>query len=230
VRTAGVDCLPYAQPSSLKNYASFLMLMAADFFAPNGRGFFARAAGVALLIGLLICLICSVLLLLRRTGIVVSHREQTARLVIFVLAAMSVATCVTIAYLRLCAGVEVALAPRYTVYIQMGVLGLYFYLLSIRKPWMRRSLLSVLVVSVVVATLHADRIGMTRFRDGKQRWKTCYLQNENIEQCNEKTGFLIYRLPGGYPRIDEKRQNLTLQEKLQYLKKTRQNLYLDAKP
>jgi hypothetical protein len=29
--------------------------------------------------------------------------------------------------------------------------------------------------------------------------------------------------------VDEKRQNLTLQEKLQFLKRTRQNLYLDAK-
>jgi hypothetical protein len=55
------------------------------------------------------------------------------------------------------------------------------------------------------------------------------LQHENVEQCNEITGFLIYRLPGGYPRVDEKRQNLTLQEKLQYLKRARLNLYLDAK-
>jgi hypothetical protein len=124
---------------------------------------------------------------------------------------------------------EVALAPRYTVYIQIGVLGLYFHLLGIREPWTRRSLLSLLVVSAVAACLHSDRTGMAHFRDGKQRWKTCYLQSENIEQCNETTGFLIYRLPGGYPRVDEKRQNLTLQEKLQFLKRTRQNLYLDAK-
>lgn len=229
VRTAGVDCLPNAQPASLKNYATFLMLMAADFFAPNGRGFFARAAGTALLIGLVICLICAVRFLLRKKNVSVSHHERTARLVVFVLAAISLATCVTIAYLRLCAGLEVALAPRYTVYIQIGALGLYLHLLCIRERWTRRTLLSVLLASVIVATFHADRIGMTRFRDGKQRWKACYLQTENIEQCNEKTGFLIYRLPGGYPRIDEKRQNLTLQQKLQFLKRTRQNLYLDTK-
>jgi hypothetical protein len=229
VRTAGVDCLPNAQPSSVKHYATFLMLMAADFFAPNGRGAFARAAGTALLIGLLISLICAVHFLLRRTEITVSHHEQTAGLVVIVLGAMSLATCVTIAYLRLCAGLEVALAPRYTVYFQIGALGLYLYLLGIRQPWVRRSVLTFLVISVVVACLHVDRTGMTHFRDGKQRWKACYLQNEDIGECNEGTGFLIYRLPGGYPRIDEKRQNLTLQEKLQYLKRTRQNLYLDAK-
>ena len=228
VRTRGVDCLDF-QPSTLKGYVTFLMLMAADFFAPNGRGLFARVAGTALLFGLLISLTCAVRFLLRRKDIRVSHHEQTAGVVVVTLAAVGLATCVTIAYLRLCAGLEVALAPRYTVYIQIGALGLYLYLLGIRQPWMRRPLLGVLVVSVVVACLHADRIGMAHFRDGKQRWKACYLQSENVEQCNETTGFLIYRLPGGYPRVDEKRQNLTLQEKLQFLKRTRQNLYLDAK-
>jgi hypothetical protein len=229
VRTAGVDCLPHFQGSSLKDYATFLMLMAADFFAPNGRGPFARAAGITLLIGLLISVICAVCFLLRRKEISLSPHEHATRLVVVVLAAICLATCVTITYLRLCAGLEVALAPRYTVYIQIGLLGLYLHLLGIREPWMRRSLLSLLVVSGVAACLHADRIGMTHFRDGKQRWKDCYLQSENIEQCNESTGFLIYRLPGGYPRVDEKRQNLTFQQKLEYLKKTRLNLYLDAK-
>jgi hypothetical protein len=229
VRTAGVDCLPHLQPSSLKDYATFLMLMAADFFAPNGRGSFARAAGTALLIGFLISLACAVCFLVRRLDTSVSHDDRTVRLVIVTLAAVGLATCVTIAYLRLCAGLEVALAPRYTVYIQIGALGLYLYLLGIQQPWMRRLLLSALVVCVVVASLHSDRVGMAHFRDGKQRWKACYLQTEDIEHCNETTGFLIYRLPGGYARVDEKRQNLTLPEKLQYLKRTRQNLYLDTK-
>ena len=229
VHTRGVDCLPHAQPSSLKGYATFLMLMAADFFAPNGRGSFARVAGSALLIGLLISLSCALHFLLRRRDPSVAHREQTTRLVVVTLAALGLATCVTIAYLRLCAGLEVALAPRYTVYIQIGALGLYLHSLRIPQPWIRRSMLSVFVTSVVVACLHADRIGMAHFRDGKQRWKSCYLRTEDIEECNKTTGFLIYRLPGGYPRVDEKRQSLTLQQKLQYLKRTHQNLYLDAK-
>ncbi len=229
VRTPGVECSPHFQLSLMKDYATFLMMIAADFFATNGRGFFARSAGVAVLIGLLICLICAVRFLLRRTDISVSHHQSTARLVVVVLTAMSLATCVTIAYLRSCAGLEWALAPRYTVYIQIGLLGVYFHLLGVGEPWTRRSLLSVLMVSVIVGCLHADRTGMTHFRDGKQRWKECYLHNEDVERCNEITGFLIYPPPGGRPRVDEKRQNLTLQEKLQYLKKTRQNLYLDAK-
>jgi hypothetical protein len=228
VRTRGVDCLPNFE-LSLKGYATFLMLMAADFFAPDGRGYFARVAGTALLIGMLISLACAARFLLRKTDINVTHRERAAGLVVVTLAAIGLATCLTIAYLRLCAGLQVALAPRYTVYIQIAALGLYLYLLGLRQPWMRRSLLGVLVVCVVVGCLHVDRTGMVHFRDGKQQWKTCYLQTEDIEQCNESTGFLIYRLPGGYPRVDEKRQNLTLQEKLQYLKKTRQNLYSDMK-
>jgi hypothetical protein len=54
-------------------------------------------------------------------------------------------------------------------------------------------------------------------RDGKARWKKCYLQVEDIKQCNKSTSFVIYP-PGEQHGLDEK---------LQYLKKTRQNLYLD---
>lgn len=228
VRTAGVDCQPHLQTSPLRDFATFLMLMGADFFAPGGHGFFARVAGSALLIGSLISLTFAVRFLLRRTDKNFSIQGQAARLVVFTLAALALATCLTIAYLRLCAGVEVALAPRYTVYLQIAALGVYLQLLSMRQLWMRRSLLSVLALAVVIACLHADKRGMAHFRDGKQRWKACYLQTENVEQCNATTGFLIYRLPGGYERVDEKRQTFTLQEKLQFLKKKRLNLYLDA--
>jgi hypothetical protein len=229
VRTPGVECSPHFQLSSLEEYGKFLMLMAADFFATSGRGLFARTAGAALLIGLLISLICAVRFLLRRTDKGASRHEPTARLVVVLLVAMSLATCVTIAYLRSCAGLDWALAPRYTVYIQIGILGLYFHLVGIGDRWTRRSLLSILMLCAVIACLHADRTGMAHFRDGKQRWKSCYLQNEDVELCNHITGFLIYPPLGGRPRVDEQRQNLTLQEKLQYLKRRRLNLYLDAK-
>jgi hypothetical protein len=58
-------------------------------------------------------------------------------------------------------------------------------------------------------------------KDVKQRWKTCYLQTENIEECDKVAGFHIYS--------DSPEQTLRshLREKLEYLKKTRLNLYLD---
>ena len=60
---------------------------------------------------------------------------------------------------------------------------------------------------------------MAYFRDGKQRWKDCYLRTGNISECDSATGFRVYSWPEGQARV---------QEKLRYLKKTRQNLYSDS--
>jgi hypothetical protein len=73
----------------------------------------------------------------------------------------------------------------------------------------------------MAASFHLDRAGMGFSRRVKQHWKTCYLQTENIEECDKATGFPIYSTSA------EQIRKTHLQEKLEYLKKTRQNLYLD---
>jgi len=61
---------------------------------------------------------------------------------------------------------------------------------------------------------------MTYFRYVKQEWKICYMRTENIRGCNQFVGFAIFsRAP----------EEIHLQEKLQYLKATKQNLYLDSR-
>lgn len=216
---AGVSCFSHFQPSSSGSYVAFATLIEANFFALKGTGFFPRIVGLTVLIALLITLLCTVWRLLRRRDMNFSE-PNTGRLVIIALVSVSLASCATIAYLRLCAGLQAALASRYTVYVQIGVLGLYFYLLDIPRGLARRCLLSALLLSVSAATLHTDRGRMVYVRDGKQRWKTCYLQIEDIKRCDEITGFVIYPAP---------EEQTHLADKLQYLKQTRQNLYLDAK-
>jgi hypothetical protein len=75
------------------------------------------------------------------------------------------------------------------------------------------------LIAVVAASFYRDRGGMGYFRNVKQGWKTCYLQTEDIDKCNEVAGFPIYS--------GASQQRAHLREKLEYLKKTRQNLYLD---
>ncbi len=212
----GVSCFSHFQ-SSPRSYVAFMALLPANFFAVNGSGSFPRVVGLTVLIAVLISLISAVWCLLRRSDTSSAQPDRTRRLVVTTLAAVSLASLATIAYIRLCAGWQAAQASRYAVYVQIGVLGLYFHLLGVRRASNRRWLLSLLLVPVSVASFHVDRWGMVYVRDGKERWKKCYLQIEDIKQCNEITGFVIYP-PGEEPRLDEK---------LQYLKKTRQNLYLD---
>jgi len=219
VPMAGVTCFSF-QPSSPKSYVVFLALIEAQFFALRGTDLVPRFAGVTVLVILLISLTCAVWSLLRNNDTSGSESERTRRLIVTALVALSIASCLTIAYLRLCVGLEAAKVSRYAVYVQIGILGLYFHLLSIRQPVKRRLLLSVLLLSVLVAALQVNRSDMAYCRDGKLRWKSCYLQIEDIKQCNEITAFVMYPPP---------EERTRLHEKLEYLKKTRQNLYLDEK-
>jgi hypothetical protein len=100
------------------------------------------------------------------------------------------------------------------------MLGVYFCLLTIRRATTRKLLLAGMLLPVLAASLHLGRKEMNDVRDIKLRWKTCYLQTEDIKHCDQVAG------PGIYP---EPTENAHLQEKLQYLKKTRQNLYSDSK-
>ena len=218
--TPGISCFSEFQPSSLRSYMAFAALIEANFFALRTTGTFPRFVGATVFIALLTSLLCAVSVLVRRNAVKVPKSEHARLLVVTALTAVSATSCATIAYLRLCAGLQTALSPRYAVYVQLGILGLYFHLLGLRNTWSRRCLLTVLLVLLVVSSLHSDREAMVYLRDNKQRWKTCYLQIEDIKQCNDITGFVIYPPPAEHTR---------LHEKLQYLKKARQNLYLDQK-
>jgi hypothetical protein len=101
--------------------------------------------------------------------------------------------------------------------LEPAVLGFYFFLLSLRQSTVRNFLVSGFLIAVVAASLYRDRAGMGFAWNVKQHWKTCYLQTEDIEGCDRVAGFPIYPNP----------QQTHLKKKLEYLKKTRQNLFLD---
>jgi hypothetical protein len=79
-------------------------------------------------------------------------------------------------------------------------------------------MLSGFLIAVVSASLYVDRGGMIFAWSVKQHWKTCYLQTEDLEGCDN----------AGLPMYPNAQQG-HLQQKLDFLKKTRQNLYLDQK-
>lgn len=111
------------------------------------------------------------------------------------------------------------MAPRYAVYIQIGMLGLYFHLLSLHRWEVRKWLLSAFALLVLVACVHVDGATMSYWQNIKQRWRTCYLQTENFDQCKQVAGFPVYPVP----------KATHMQEKMEYLKKNHLNLYSDSK-
>jgi hypothetical protein len=216
--TAAIDCFSF-QPQPPQSYVAYMAIMFSHFLALTGTGIFPWAVGVTMLGALSITLAIVVWQLLRRSTTPVPDSQKQRAVVVATLIAYCVLFCLNTAYGRLCGGLWAAQASRYVNYLELGFLGLYFHLLSVRRPSIRRWLLSLFLAPVVLASLHVDRGGMAHYRDGRQRWKTCYLRTEDINLCNEAVRFAVYPWRSELPH---------LQEKLQYLKKTRQNLYSDS--
>ena len=197
-------------------YIVFMALIWAHFLALDWTGFLPRIVGKGFLIVLVVSLVASVWFLLRRQA---DGFRQKMGMIASLLMALSLLTCLIIAYSRLCGGIASALAPRYAVYVQLGVLGLYFHFASMRSIWGRKYLVAGLVIVTLLASLHVDHPGMAYFRDLKQRWKACYLQSEDVARCDQFAGFPMH------PR----RAETHLDQKLQFLKERHLNLYSDSK-
>jgi len=217
----GLPCFSL-QPQSPTSYFAFVPLMFANFFGLRHITLLTQVVGTVILAGLLVSLMTfmwSLLLRQNSSKLVGDHRNRA--LIIVGLIAYSLLFCVNTAYGRLCGGLKIASASRYVIYLEPAMLGFYFFLLSFRQPAARKFLLSGLLMAVVAASFFRDRGGMGFSRDVKQRWKTCYLQTEDVERCDKVAGFPIYS------NSLQQMQRTHLREKLEYLKKTRQNLYLD---
>jgi hypothetical protein len=209
-----------SQPLRFKAYAAFVDLMFANLFSVKGTHGIYLILGGILLVAALATIAGAIFRLLRReTGS--GECSLAGQLVILAMTAYSLLFCVNAAYGRLFGGLLLALSSRYAIYVEPAMLGLYFQLLNVRRPLLRKSLLSGLLLAVVVASFRGDWQEMELFRGIKQTWKTCYLQTEDIERCDKTANYPIHGQTPARPGH--------LQEKLQYLKQTHINLYLDSK-
>ncbi|MGH9515345.1 MAG: hypothetical protein ACRD3P_06665 [Terriglobales bacterium] len=218
---SGEKCFSF-QPQSPLSYLAFVALMFANFFGIRHVAFSSQAIGTLIVIALLISLIMFARRLSAGKWADLGREDHNRAVIVVGLITFSLLFCANTAYGRLCGGLGVALQSRYSIYLEPAVLGFYFFLLSLRHE-SRRFFLTGFLIAVVAASLNTDRGGMVFSRDVKQRWKTCYLQTEDIQGCNKSVGFPIYTVSPEQTRLTH------LQEKLEYLKATHQNLYLDQK-
>jgi hypothetical protein len=217
-----VDCFSL-QPRSPMSYVTFVGLMFANFVGLKDLTVITRIIGTMILATILVSIGSFIWLIWQHRRAKLGPDERNRALIIICLIAYTLLFCVNTAYGRLCVGLQVALQSRYVIYLEPAVLGLYFFLLSLRYPMMRKVLLSGFLAAVVAASFYRDRGMMGITKNIKQSWKTCYLQSEDINKCDQLAGLPIY---SASPR---QIQRSHLREKLEYLKKNRLNLYLDAK-
>ena len=202
------------EPRSPAGYLNFAGLMLAHFFGFRKSRPLASFVGAVVLAALIVALV--------RTGKRFTESKSYAarQLAPAILAGYGLIFCASTAYGRECFGNYVAFSGRYTEYVALGMLGLYFYLLDARAEWARKLFRGLLLAALLIGALVFpwDRDAMRYYHDRKADWRSCYLKTEDIRGCDEAAGFAIY----------SSSERTHLKEKLEYLKQTRQNLYSDA--
>lgn len=209
-----VDCFsPHLQ--SPADYARYAALMFAPFLGVVGIGALPTTLGAVAACALLAALILSTRALLRTEG-----ARWTRHAAIAILTGYCLLFALGTAYGRLCLGLQYAQSSRYVIYLNLGLLGLYFSLLAISNTIARNTLVAAFCLCLLASTVLGEQMrpGMAGFHDMKQGWKNCYLALGDIGKCNQ------------YGRVYPWEPESThLREKLEFLKRTQQNLFADSK-
>jgi hypothetical protein len=205
-----VDCSPNLLRAPAV-FVQFLFLMFANLFGVKGSGFLPLLAGGLTGAAILAALIASAVTLACGNRADRAKRWTAAILLSFCLLFSADAS-----YGRSCLGPQVAQVSRYVIYMDLGLLGLYFFLLSLPQMVARRILLSFLTIALLASIpIRKQDESVLRFvSSAKSNWKACYLQKADIRACNHAVGY------GVYPNTDR-----NLKGKLEFLKHSKQNLY-----
>lgn len=207
-----VDCAPnlFSAPWS---FTQFLLLIFANLFGVKGASAFPLLVGAVILSALLAALCVAIKTIFNRTA-----AERSVAWSVAILMAYSLVFAANAAYGRSCLGPQVAQVSRYVIYMELGLLGMYFALLLLPKSPSRFAALLVFAAALLgtVPIRQQDEKVMQFVSGAKQKWRACYVSAEDIRECNRAVGY------GVYPTV-----TLELKAKLDFLKRTKQKLYAD---
>ena len=200
----------------LLQYPRFVALMFSPFVVP--RPFLHPTWWVTMLGATILVVVgavfCWHLLHLLKSPRPVSH------LIGAILVSFSLLFAASAAVGRICVGPEAAFAPRYCTLLIPAFLAIYFSLLSNSWRGMRNPILALWVILLLPATIFLPRKVIHWYTDGQRNWANCYVRTENIRYCDQSTNFAIYPHP----------EATGLQQKLDYLKQHRLNLFAEPGP
>ncbi|KUG21640.1 hypothetical protein ASZ90_008603 [hydrocarbon metagenome] len=199
-------------------YPQFMSLMLANFCGIKS------VTPLSYITGFLILFLMSALALINmvrflRSGVAVN--EASVAVVVAILTTFTLIFCATTAIGRIQLGMPSAQSSRYITNIIPGFLGIYLWIISLPPGVLRRILLAAIVAGLIAASFPlraADLNTLKWYMEGKTKWKTVYLNTEDIEMATRAANFSIYPVP----------ENTFLKQKLEYLKKEKLNLYLDV--
>lgn len=118
---------------------------------------------------------------------------------------------------RLCLGLQAAFGSRYVTLLIPAFLGIYFYLLSQQWHGKRKLVLTLWVLLLLPAAVRKPWEDIRWYSNGKRDWANCYVHTENIHYCDQSANFRVHLHP----------EQIGLQQKLDYLKQHRLNLFYE---
>jgi hypothetical protein len=101
---------------------------------------------------------------------------------------------------RVCLGQDASLSSRYVSYTLLQLFAAYLAIQSsIARESVKAATLSLVLFLCIVKEVRTKRaLGEASwYAQGKQRWKDCYLQKEDVAACNRETGYPVYPDPAG---------------------------------
>jgi hypothetical protein len=207
-----VDCyhFPYRNPAA---YPWFMGLMFAKFLGIKHGVVFPALVGIAVVIVLAGVLVRNLWLVLQGGG------AQDGGLVVVILTGYSLLYAGAAAIGRVCLGMEAAGSSRNLTLLIPGFLGIYFHLLMSRRGHHRTLLVTALLVAVLPGCIQRNHKEIESFSAMKHAWKDCYRASENVQYCDSFSHLQLYPWP----------DTIHLQDKLNYLKRNRLNLYANAR-
>jgi hypothetical protein len=207
-----VDCFGTSH-HSFWSYAWFVVILFSRFIIG------ARGAVLATAVGLPIASVAICLAAFHLQRLLKGRPSADPHGISLVLLGYSLLFAVNCAIGRVCIGLPVAAqASRYATLMIPAFLAFYFWLISLPKGSWRSAALIIFLISLVPGSLYTS--GSVKWYAGvKTIWSECYLQNEDIQYCDQVAGFQIY--PSSGPARP------ALQQKLDYLKQHHLSFFAD---
>ncbi len=210
----GVDCFEIPHHHLLQ-YPRFMALMFAGFVVPRplhvSWGMTLLGAAILLFV---VGIFCWHLLHL------VKDARHDAHLIGVVLLGYCLLFSANASVGRLCLGPQLAFSSRYVTLMIPAFLAIYFYLLSRSWHGKRNFVLALGVLLLLPAAVRKPWADIRWYSEGKRNWASCYVRTENIHYCDQSANFWLHT----------PFEEIGLQEKLDYLKQHRLNLFSETAP
>lgn len=213
-----VDCFqfPHPQPYEYLVFISNMLTMCQGFFY-GYQVTFARRFGM-ILFG-----VWGLLLLWQAWQLVRTWKFSPLPLVNFLFFGFSIIYAVNTAVGRVCLGTDQGRGIRYMTLLIPGWLALYFSVLLLKSNVLRTGILAAFIILFVLTPLRQYQAldnQYAHFTAGRHKWVACYLEKEDIEECDRVSEIKIY------PNAEATH----LKDKLNLLKEKRYNLFSAPSP